>query len=546
MKIPRDLAERQMLYAQVADTCLRSRDDRVTDYVRRECYYLNGADAGQPPAVENKIFSSIQMLTSFMFSADTTSYTVDLDAEVEPKYLDMVPPVAKVINKTWWSSDADAVADQCTEWSAVYNTMLMKVLWVNGAFRGYAVRPHEFGVYQEDVMSVDDQEAMVHCYTITRPALERMLDGHPKKAKIMEEVQNKPTQMEQPSDGLNRLILTASAPITPANPNMVGALASNALRAAPNYDAVLPEDLVEMRELWIWNDDEHDYQVVTMAGNVTVFDRQAGEENAQGKRLFLKGENPFVKFCPCPKYNYFFGTSDAERVAMLQDALNARNDDFENLLQKQVRPPVEGIGFLDEQLAALMTVGGIANSSEPFAAAKLHVPEIPEALFKAFEKIDEGFADALALHNIMQGKGEPGVRGRGHAQELARISSARIKRKALKIEDALEKVGALMLKLMAANDDTVLHVGGIKFNLAQFPEECSVKVDAHSNSPIFAEDNRALADHMLEAEVIDGESYIELTKPPQTDLLKERYKVLQKRREEAKMMEMQSKQSGGQ
>lgn len=541
MKIPKNEIDRHILYRDVSDACLRSRDDRITDYVRREAYYLNGSESGQPPATFNKIYPSIQNLVAFLFSADSTRYTVDLDAEVPRGEIEKIPPVAKYINDRWWQSDSDAVAAQCAEWALVYNSMLMKSLWVHGQFHAYAVRPHDFGVYQEDVTTVDDQEAVVHVYAMPMPALERMLEGHPRKDQIMKQVQPKAGRDEQP-DRVSQLILTASAPITPSNPNMVGALASNALRSSPNYEPTLPDDMVEMRELWVWNDEESDYQVVTMASNVTVFDRLAGDDK-QGKQLFVKGENPFTLFCPSPKYNYFFGTSDVERVSLLQDLLTKRNEEFDNLLEKQVKPPGFGRGYTDEQMLALTVIGGIANSSDPTADYKQLIPEIPQHLLTAFEMVNDGFADSLALHNILQGKGEPGVRGRGHAQELARISSARIKRKAMTVEDSLEKVGSLMLKLMAQNDDTVLYTdSGEKFVLAQFPKECAVRVDAHSNSPIFAEDNENRANTMLEAKIIDGESYIDLTKPPMAEVLKKRYKDLQKKKEAEILLQAQQKQ----
>ena len=76
MKIPKNEIDRHMLYAEVSEQCLRSRDDRVTDYVRRESYYLNGCESGSPPATFNKIYPSLQNLTAFIFAADSTSFMI--------------------------------------------------------------------------------------------------------------------------------------------------------------------------------------------------------------------------------------------------------------------------------------------------------------------------------------------------------------------------------------------------------------------------------------------------------------------------------------
>ena len=546
MKIPKNDVDRFIFYSNVSNDCLRSRDDRITEYIARECYYLYGSPSGSPPAEHNKIYPSIQTLASFLYAAETTSFTLHMHPDADSEDVMRIVPVSQQINTTWLSSDSDAVAAQCVEWSLVYGSMYMKTIWRDGHFRSYPVRPHDFGVYEEDKTSIDDQDAIVHCYYISRAALERSLIGHPRREQIMKDVVSASKQDEKPKSGLDGLILTASAPITPANPNMVGALSSTSMTVPPNYDAVMNNDLVEMREMWIWNDDEQDYQIVTQAGSMTIFDRLAGTLTAQGQ-MFPKGENPFTGFCPTPKYNYFWGISDVGRVQQLQDRYTKRMSELDDLLAKQVNPPRHAIGFTEEQILALSFVGGKANTSDPMSKVELFTPEIPPVLLNSIEMIEAGFAEALALHNILQGKGEPGVRGRGHAQELARLSSARIKRKALSIEDSLEKVGTLMLKILRLNDTTRLPSPEGPFLLDDFSSDCSVKVDAHSNSPLFSEDVKALATELLEAKIIDGESFIDLVKPPMADMLKMKLKQMQQQQQQqAQQQQLQSPQQPAQ
>lgn len=541
MKIPKSDMDRFVLYQEVSDTCMKSRDDRVTEYVGREAYYLFGAPNGSPPTTFNKIYASIQTLSSFLYAAESTSFTLEMGVGAEKQDILRSVPVARQINRTWLSSDSDLVASQCVEWSLVYGCMLMKTIWRDGHYRAYVVRPHDFGVYEEDKTSIDDQEALVHTYYITRANLERTLIGHPRQEQIMKEVQSAAKSQEKPRTGLDRLILTASAPITPANPNMVGALSATSMQPAPNYDAVMGDDLVEMREMWIWNDDEADYQVVTQAGNLTIFDRLAGSLTKQGQ-MFPKGENPFVVFCPTPKFNYFWGISDVGRVQHLQDAYTKRTNELDDLLSKQVNPPRHSIGFTEEQLLALQFVGGKAVTQDPTSQVKLFAPEIPDHLMGAIDMIDGGFAEALALHNILMGKGEAGVRGRGHAQELARLASARVKRKALSIEDSLEKVATLMLKILRLNDTTKLPDGDNVFLMDDFESDCSVKVDAHSNSPLFSEDIKQEATALLEASIIDGESYIDMVKPPMMDMLKLKFKMMQEQKAQEEQAKAQAEQ----
>ena len=536
MKIPQGLIERQLLYSEVAEACLASRADRVTEYAQREAFYLFGSEPGNPPAEFNRVYSSLKNLKAFIYAADSTNFTLDLGVQVPKVETSRVPPVSRYINQSWKGSNSDAVASQCVEWALVYNSMIMKSLWVDGNFRTYAVRPHDFGVYNEAQTSIDDQEAMCHCWNMSLTEFKRRYAFLRNFEKILQRVQPSRANPGEQPEGLSRIILTASAPITPTNPNAVGSLSNQALSAQPNYNASNNIEMIEMRELWIWNDDKEDYQVVTMTGNEPLIDRLSSEM-MHGKTLFPKEQNPFTLFTPSPKFNYIWGMSDVELVIKLQQSLNKEFADFDNLLEKNVRPPTSGYGYQEEQLLALMSVGGYSASTDPNASVQQHIPEIPEQLLRRIDMIYDGFADALALHNVLQGKGEPGVRGRGHAQELARISSARIKEKALSVEDSLEKAATLQLRIMADYDDTLLPDDNkTTFVLAQLTKDCTVKVDAHSNSPLFADDTREQANELFDKEIIDGKSYIDMTKPPSPEVLKQRYEELQKKKQQEEMM----------
>jgi hypothetical protein len=63
-----------------------------------------------------------------------------------------------------------------------------------------------------------------------------------------------------------------------------------------------------------------------------------------------------------------------------------------------------------------------------------------------------------------------------------------------------------------------------------------VKVDAHSNSPIFTEDLRQLAFNLFKAQAIDREGLIDLLEPPMKQLLKEKLKANEQK--QAEMMAM--------
>ena len=135
------------------------------------------------------------------------------------------------------------------------------------------------------------------------------------------------------------------------------------------------------------------------------------------------------------------------------------------------------------------------------------------------------FAEASGISEVLSGRGEQGVRSAGHASQLARLGSSRAKKRALIVENSLEKLATLYLKLMQAYDPTHFKdIEGQKFIAEQFTRNFVVKVDAHSNSPIFMEDLRSLAFNLFKAQAIDKESLIDMLDPPMKQMLKEKLK----------------------
>jgi hypothetical protein len=135
------------------------------------------------------------------------------------------------------------------------------------------------------------------------------------------------------------------------------------------------------------------------------------------------------------------------------------------------------------------------------------------------------FEEASGIVSVLQGRGESGVRSSGHASQLARLGSSRAKKRALVIEDSLEKMATLYLRCMQAYDDThYVDDNGVPFVADQFTKDFVVKVDAHSNSPIFMEDLRSMAFQLFKAQVIDKESLLEMIDPPMKQMLIDRLK----------------------
>ena len=518
MKIPSG-ESREDFYLDIINKCMVSKEERRGDYTTLRAYYLFGAGPESPPAYFNKIHPHLDQLTSFLYSAETTRFSIALGASVPTAEHKKTPSLTQALNDEWLNSNADQVFSTALTWSLVYNTSFVKLVYKNG-IHPYMIEPSAIGVLREDTPYTDRQEAIVQTYYITKSELYARLYSHPKRESIVSRLSTgtKVSESDIP-EAVNRIVMSQTNPTIYGNVNMD-------LYGMNRYKARVAEDTVEMTELWVWNDDTEDYQVVTMAApNVIIYDRP-------GASLFLKGECPFVQICPNPLYDYFWGASEVQQLLLLQELRNTRMTEILDLLSKQVNPPTALTGFtgiLDEKNFALNRAGGLLASDMPNAKADRLAPTMPPDLFEVIHEIDAMFSEVSGISNVLSGRGESGVRSQGHASQLARLGSSRAKKRALIVEDSLEKVATLYLKLMQVYDNTHFRdTEDVPFIPEQFTKDFVVKVDAHSNSPIFTEDLKTLAFNLHKAGAIDKESLLDLLEPPMKQLLKDKLKRKEK------------------
>jgi hypothetical protein len=330
-------------------------------------------------------------------------------------------------------------------------------------------------------------------------------------------------------EGLRRIIVTNLAGVPPLTPgNTTTGNGTLYLTERMDYTPGVSTPVVEMIELWIKDSDvkgdgsnKTDWRTVTIAGgDVVIYDRP---------NIFVTGEQPFTQICPMPLEGYFWGQPYAALLVGLQGWRNIRIDEIQRILALQAKPPTAMTGFsgmADEMDFALNRPGGVLNNSDPMVKVDRFDMKVPDDLWHDVAQIDEMFSEAAGLPPTLMGRGETGVRSGKQTTELSRLGSSRIKKRALCIEDDLDTLATKMFKAMRKYDDsaylTVPSKPGdkpVKFILNQAPEDAIIKVDAHSNSPLFVEDQKALAGELLETHAIDRESFIEMLNPPMKELI---------------------------
>lgn len=553
MKIPKDTLLRHSFYQEIANACLASIDDRRDRYSESRYYWLHGQSPGSPPSPWNRIYPHIELVTSFLYAQDSTRFSCEFGDSVPDVNFQFAEPFQKRVNNRWKDSGADSVFHQALTKALVLDSCMVKMIRQNGRCHPYVVEPGMFGVLREDQMMLDRQEAFVHVYTITLTELAANLETHPRKAKIMESARSQVVR----SQGGGEMPATASRiDLSAVMPNIIGRVDDvTGQTEAPSYKAKIEVDLAEMTELWVWNDETMDWQTVTMVGTGSVvYDRQNIFCPRRTGMSHAEPEHPFIQVCPNPMSDYFWGISEVSRLKELQDYRNRRMDQIQTLMELQVNPArsYSGQGVPEEKLWGFGTPGS-RLSMQIGEKLEDHKPDIPQDLWRDIHENDQAFMEASGISNIMSGRGDSGVRSKGQTSELARLGSARIKARGLRVEQALEKAAHLLAKCIVMDDDSPMtaHVGAKKVELipAQMSDDFNIKVDAHSNSPIFVEDTKQDAEILLKTGSITKDRFIQLLAPPMMEEIRREYREIivpaeEKAKQEQMAMAAQKAQGG--
>jgi hypothetical protein len=435
-----------------------------------------------------------------------------------------------------WNGQQDGGLDvdfkNALDWASVYGTMLLKFrpkVWKRKDEDGqitegfdlqhFLVEPHNFGVLREDKRGLYKQEAMCETYYITKTQFRNELTAaqHPRKDELVEiaQVGAQSTEGMNTAGTVDRLIVTSL---------QGGSIVGNAaMRMGPMsmmYQATVTEDLVEMTEMYIYDDSIDDWRIITLMNPVyPVWDRPLG-------KIYIPRTLPYVQLCPRPHHDYFWGRSEVECLVSLQDMLNERIQDIRHQLQMQAHPSYSVVGEVsipDEYQMAMDTPSGILALASPASVVKQNTVTISQDLWNDVRQIKDFFGEVSGLPPVNQGQGVKGVRSEGHAQMLSQLGSTRPKNRALIVEESLDSCADIMVKILKRYDKRPYcedKENGKQFFAHQFPDDFQAKVDGHSSSPVFLERYEDKVWNLLDRQVIDKEEALMLLDLPLKELLK--------------------------
>ena len=177
---------------------------------------------------------------------------------------------------------------------------------------------------------------------------------------------------------------------------------------------------------------------------------------------------------------------------------------------------VLGMGGLDDEIKnALDSEGGVAFLGQPGAQVQEMAAELPPEALQILANIQEMFYEFSSMRATLFGRQEKGTRTEGMLAGLLRVSAAATRKTALVVERDIEQVASLLyLYKREFEDDELNAPDGNTFYLSEFPEDARIRVDGHSSSALFVQDNMVMAEALGRLGLATPTKQIMLMNPP--------------------------------
>ena len=523
----------------LANICMSSRPSRQNRGTFFESYATAGSADASAPAMFNKTYAALDDLESLLFSPVSLRFAI-----TDPDLPNIVNEskgrvAASRIRKYCRQTDADNLISQAVGISLRKGLGLIKTNVVNKEFSNQLVQPENFGVLHENHCKLDaDMEAFAHRMLITPAQFRNLIKGRPDEADLKERakshMQGLTGGMRDASGSAMNIVTGGLYPFQAGGaglPNQSRGIVDWMSQPKANIDPTVESSMLEMDELWVWDDKRGDWATFQIIGDNILLGGKyqitsAFSYNTQARQTdpTLKGNHPFSVFCANPVPEYFWGVSEITRLILLQEAINSRITGINKMLRKQEEPATKFVGSTgvnQQALSRFNKPGGYWTDSNPNAKIERDNVQIPEALWHSLHEYERMFDEMMGLPPIAKGQGEQGVRSGAHADTLIRMFSPRFKDRALLVERDVEKFGALMLDLARAHIDQKMiawvpkesagfenssaegeeallippakGLVAVTFAFADLPDDVSLTVDSHSSSPAFSQDAKELA-----------------------------------------------------
>ena len=500
-------------------------------------------------ALVNMMNSHLERTSSNLFSPVELKFAMDFDNEYDANQVKRGETIAKHVTREWGKSSTDLLFGQGVFEGLKYGASLLKQ-WatVEGEehdqrvdYAAELVMPWNFGVFREDKNDIDKQDCLLETTALTMPEVWQRIYRFPNARKLYEQIETHARSGETSSapDSFFHQVLSVSQLQTGVSSNtrpLPGGIVQ--IGNDPNYSIMGPTvgaPTVKFHELWVR--DEDDYKTIQMIEPDVLITK------FKLSNLLIKGSRrqPYRLIQPNPVTNWFWGRSELVDLIEPQGLLGQWLDDLKRLIGLQI-DKIIGFGgennVTDEIYAQFRTSGymnlGVGGKAEDLT------PKFPSELLPCIKFMLEMINTLGSFPEILQGKGEAGVRAGVHADTLLKTASPTLRDRALLVERQCAIAADLTTELMEAKEDRKYWTAADKpqdvettsFMISDLPSDWRITVDSHSSSPIFANESQQLIFALRKAGDVDGEYTIDNLPLPNKEAAKAQLRARAKQKQE--------------
>ena len=518
---------------ELIETCRVSQGNRAAYY-----RLLNQiAETGRPDGTKsliNMMNSHLERTASHLFSPIELKFAYDFDNDYTPNIIKRGQVAAKHLTRHWERSGIGTLFGMGVFEGLKYGAALMKQ-WPKSegsegkeriSYEKKLVMPWNFGVYRESESDIENQEALCETSYLTGPEVWARIWRFPNAQKLFDQIMVHATMGQSTGSGPDSFFhqVLSSSQLNTGTQGATRPLPGGVVQLGqdPNYPTISPTDgapTVKFHELWIKGDD--DYATIQMVEPDILITRFKLSNLLGVERL-----QPYRLIQPNPMTNWFWGRSELIDLIEPQGFLSSLCDDLKRLIGLQIDKILSfsSENTMTDEAYAQFRMAGYWNGG-PNSKVEDLTPKFPSELLPIIKYIQEQINTLGSFPDIMQGKGEAGVRAGAHAETLMKTASPTLRDRALLTEQQLASCADLTMTLMEAKESRKFWTDPEKmedtaFMLTDLPEDWRVTVDSHSSSPIFADEATQLLFALRKAGDVDGEFIIDHTAVPDKETAK--------------------------
>ena len=543
MIIPDNKTDLKKKAREWIDVCLHSQGNRQSRCRQLRQWLETGRPTGQR-SLNNRLYAHTDRLQSYLFSPSDLRFSIDFENYYPKTMLLQAEMASRVLTREWERHNIDIMFGDGVKVALDYGACIIKALARKDEdhvtkVESRLVMPWQFGVYNENITSLNDQEAMCEVAYLTLPEAWRRIAHLPNAERLYEKIKASASPNND-SDGISNYfhqVLSTSqlqTSLSGSNSPVPGGIVSLGNNTSDvTLSAEMGAELVKFFELWVWDEVKGDYVTIQMFDPDILVAPLYKKSN-----LYCPDTLPYGLIQPNSTPGFLWGRPEINDLIEPQGLLSQWLDDFQRMMGVQYDKLLAfsgGNGITDEvydqfREAGFMDMGQTGD-------VKDLTPKIPDQAIPAIEMIIKFMEEVSGFGNILSGQGESGVRSGTQTNALMKTASPRLRDRSILVERQCAAFADVVLAGLEAKNDKIYWVDpstgeDSEFLLAQLPDDRRVSVDSHSSSPIYEDDHKELVAFLMKLQVIGGDSALDLLPVPMRDLLKERYKTMQEKKQQ--------------